>query len=254
MVTDDLQEEIALVTGASSGIGRATARELGSHGAAIALAARRDERLRDVADTIEDESGVETLVVPTDVTDDDQVEAMVANTVDTLGGLDIVVSNAGVNALTPVDDMSTDEYRSIMSVNVDGTFFTTREVLPHLRASGGHLVYMGSFAGQYPRPHQPIYASTKWWLRGFALSLAGDVGRDDVAVTVVNPTEVLTEIETAQDAPGKEVFDQKRSATPEEVAENVAFAVRRESPNTLNELDLYSRDKFKEFAPPRSED
>lgn len=254
MGTDDLQGDVALVTGASSGIGRATAIELGSHGASVALAARREDRLRAVAETIADDHAVETLVVPTDVTDDTQVADMAAETVRTLGGLDIVVSNAGVNALTPVDDMSTEEYRSIMAVNVDGTFYTTREVLPHLRESGGHLVYMGSFSGQYPRPHQPIYASTKWWLRGFALSLAGDVGRDDVAVTVINPTEVLTEIETAQDAPGKEVFDQERSATPAEVAENVAFAVRRESPNTLSELDLYSRDKFKEFAPPRAED
>lgn len=254
MVTTDLEGDVALVTGASSGIGRATARELGSLGASVAVAARREDRLREVAETIDAESGVETLVLQTDVTDDAQVETMVSETVNALGGLDIVVSNAGVNALTPVDEMSTEEYRSIMSVNVDGTFFTTREALPHLQESGGHIVYMGSFAGQYPRPHQPIYASTKWWLRGFALSLAGDVGSDDIAVTVINPTEVLTEIDTAQDSPGKEVFDQERSATPAEIAENVAFAVLRDTPNTINELDLYSRDKFKEFAPPRSED
>jgi hypothetical protein len=243
----ELAERAAFVTGASAGIGRETARLLAREGADVALVARREERLETLAEELEREYGVEALVRPTDVSDDGQVDAAVEETVETFGGLDVVVSNAGVNRLGDVEELSTEKYRQVMAVNCDGTFFVTRAVLPHLRESEGSLIYVGSFAGKYPRPGQAVYAGSKWWLQGFAQSLAGDVGLDDVAVTVVNPTEVTTEIGIQDGRPAHERFDEETSAAPEDVAEAVVFAAGQEPPNVVAELGFYRRDKFDEF-------
>jgi NADP-dependent 3-hydroxy acid dehydrogenase YdfG len=247
-----LDGKAALVTGASAGIGRETAKRLAADGADVALAARREERLAAVAEAIESEFGVETAVVPADVTDEAAVEAMVETAVDAFGGLDVVVNNAGTG--TPpgvtVEELDTEAYRTVMDVNTDGMFFTARAVLPHLRESEGVLVFVGSFAGSFPRPGSPVYAATKWWTRGFALSLAGQVGDDDVAVTVVNPTEVRSEFakEFREESElFKERFEPGEVTDPEDVAEAVAFAARQEPPNAVSELDLYRRDKFGGF-------
>ncbi|MFC6941763.1 SDR family oxidoreductase [Salinirubellus sp. GCM10025818] len=243
----ELAERTAFVTGASAGIGEATARLLAREGADVALVARREERLTDLAAEIEDEHGVETLVLPTDVSDDGQVEEAVEEAAETFDGLDVVVSNAGINRMGDVEDLSTEKFRQVMGVNVDGTFFVTRAVIPHLRESSGSLVYVGSFAGKYPRPGQAVYAGSKWWLQGFAQSLAGDLGLDDIGITVVNPTEVITEIGIQDDRPAHERFDHDNAAQPEDVAEAVVFAAKQEPPNVVAEVGYYRRDKFDEF-------
>jgi NADP-dependent 3-hydroxy acid dehydrogenase YdfG len=243
----ELAERTAFVTGASAGIGEATARLLAREGADVALVARREERLTDLAAEIEDEHGVETLVLPTDVSDDGQVEEAVEEAAETFDGLDVVVSNAGINRMGDVEDLSTEKFHQVMGVNVDGTFFVTRAVIPHLRESSGSLVYVGSFAGKYPRPGQAVYAGSKWWLQGFAQSLAGDLGLDDIGITVVNPTEVITEIGIQDDRPAHERFDHDNAAQPEDVAEAVVFAAKQEPPNVVAEVGYYRRDKFDEF-------
>ena len=247
--SDALDGETAMVTGASSGIGAATARRLAAAGANVVLAARREERLDEIADEVETEYGVDAAVVPTDVTDEDRVAALVETTVERFDSLDAVVANAGLGIDESVEEMSTETYRTMMDVNVDGAFFTAREAVPHLRETEGTLVFVGSFAGQYPRPGNPVYAATKWWVRGFALSLAGSVGEDGVGVSVVNPTEVRTEfgsedeeMDTFEDA-----FDPGEVTEPSEVADAVAFAVRQEPPTATTEIDLYRRDKFSHF-------
>ena len=248
-----LADATALVTGASSGIGRETARELARGGATVVLAARREDRLSRLADELATDHGVEAAAVPTDVTSEAAVEALVETTVERFGSLDLVVSNAGVAAGSDVADMSTEAYRRMIAVNCDGTFYVTRAALPHLRASdwageaddgGGHLVYVGSFAGQYPRPFNPVYAATKWWTRGFAKSVSAQVG-DDVAVTVVNPAAVRTEF-TVDGDPFEERFDPGEVVEPAEVAQAVAYAARQ-SPSVVSELDLYDRDKLTLF-------
>lgn len=243
----DLSGKAALVTGASAGIGEATARALAREGASVAVAARSEDALSSLADELTDEYSVETLAVPTDITDEDAVEAMVESTVDTFGGLDVVVNNAGVGREGDVESMSTDQYRGMMDVNVDGMFFTTRAALPHLKDSSGTFVFIGSFAGQYPRPGNPVYAGTKWWTRGFALSLAGRVGDDDVAVSVVNPSEVRTEFGSEYGDPFMERFDEGDVTEPSDIAEAVVFAARQNQPNATAEIDLYRRDKFSHF-------
>lgn len=241
-----LEGQAAFVTGASSGIGRATAQKLAQDGAAVAVAARREEPLETLATIIEDAGG-EVLVIPTDVTDEREVEHSIERTVDSFGQLDVVVNNAGLERAAPVEELSTERYRQMMDVNVDGMFFVARAAIPRLRETNGTLLFVGSFAGQYPRPDQPVYAASKWWTRGFALSLAGSLGGDDIAVSVVNPTEVRTEFGSEDDETMADQFEEHEVTEPEEVAEAVAFVTRQESPNAAAEIDLYRRDKFSHF-------
>ena len=241
----------AVVTGSSSGIGAETARELAAAGANVVLAARREDRLDALADEIESTHDVTAAAVPTDVTDETQVEMLVERAVDRFGSLDVLVNNAGLAAGSDVESLASDDYHRMMRVNCDGMFFATRAALPHLRASEGTLVFIGSFAGQYPRPFNPVYAATKWWTRGFAKSVSGQVG-DDLAVTVINPAAVRTEfaVETDDDAfdsaPFAEQFDPGEAVEPTEVAAAIRF-VATQSPSMVSELDLYDRGKLSLF-------
>jgi len=240
-----LQGKSAIVTGASSGIGAATARALAERGASVALSARREERLREVATDVKDAGG-EALVVTADVTDDAQVAAMVEETVGSFGQLDVVVANAGLAREGAVEEMDTATYRQVMGVNVDGAFFTARESIPRLRETAGALIFLSSFAGQYPRPGNPLYAATKWWIQGFARSLAGAVGGDGVAVSTINPTEVRTEFGSEDDNSMAESYDPGEVTEPGEVADAIAFAAAQDPPTSVN-VEVYRRDKFSQF-------
>ncbi len=162
------------------------------------------------------------------------------------GQLDVLVNNAGLARGESVEDMRTEPHETMMETNVDGVFYATRAAIPHLRETEGNLVFVGSFAGQYPRPFNPIYAASKWWVRGFAHSVEGNVGADGVAVTVVNPSEVRTEFGAAYGESFAERFDEGEVTEPEEVAEAIAFAAKQEK-STVSELDIYRRDKFSGF-------
>ena len=246
MAEKRLEGQAAIVTGASAGIGAATCRALAAEGATVTLAARREERLEELAAELEADHGVETLVVPTDVREETQVEALVAETVETVGRLDVLVNNAGLGRGSDMETMATDDYRLMQETNLDGVFYATRAAIPHVREQGGHLLFVGSFAGQYPRPFNPVYAATKWWVRGFAKSVAAQVGDDGVGVTIVNPSEVRSEFETTDGDTFAERFEEGEVTEPEEVAEAIAFAATRDH-SSVTELDLYRRDKFTGF-------
>jgi len=242
----ELATTTALITGGSSGIGRETARALAAEGANVVVAARRESKLRDLAEEVETEHDVETLVVPTDVTDHTAVEELVEEAVDAFDGLDVVVNNAGI-IYPGMDDLSVEQYREMMAVNADGMFYTTKAVLPHLRESEGHLIFVGSYAGNFPIPGAPVYSASKWWTRGFALSVAGDAGVDGVAVTVVNPSTVRSEFGSEYREPNTEKFEPGDVTEAGDVADAIRYAATRDPPNTVSELDLYRRDKFGGF-------
>ncbi len=235
----------ALVTGASSGIGEATAHALAERGANVALLARRRDALEAVAGELEAEYDARALVVDGDVREGETSERAVEAVVDRFGGLDVVVANAGVGRGSDVETMTDEEYFAMQETNVDGTFFLTREALPHLKDGQGTLVVVGSFAGQFPRSFNPVYAATKWWARGFAHSVAAQVGDDGVAVSVVNPSEVRTEFGSEDGEPFEERFEPGTVTEPEEVAEAIAFAATRGG-TAAQEIDLYRRDKYAE--------
>ncbi|MDS0282538.1 SDR family oxidoreductase [Haloarcula onubensis] len=242
-----MTNETVLVTGASSGIGAATVRRVAADGADVALLARSEARLRELADAVAADHGVETHVVPADVRESAEVAAAVESTVEALGPLTGVVVNAGLARGSDVEAMTDEEFLTMQRVNTEGAFYTAREALPALRETAGNAVFIGSFAGKYPRPFNPVYAATKWWVRGFAMSLAAQVGGDGIGVTVVNPTEVRTEFGSEDGEAFAERFDPGEVTEPEEVADAVAFALSQEPPTTVNELDVYRRDKFSHF-------
>lgn len=247
-----LTDKTAVITGASAGIGRSTARSLAAEGANVVLAARREDRLEKIAAEIKSNYEGSAVVAPTDVTNEAAVESLIETAVERFGSLDIVIANAGTGPEpgTAVEDLATEQYRSVMGVNVDGMFYTARAAIPHLRETNGNLIFIGSFAGQYPRPAMPLYAATKWWTRGFALSLSAAVGPDGIAVTTINPTEVRTEFGKdyrQEDELFLERFDPGEVTEPEDIAQAVIFAARQEPPNTVSEIDLYRRDKFAGF-------
>lgn len=247
MAIEPLADKGAIVTGASAGIGRETARVLASDGADVALVARREERLRELVDEIESETGATALVCPADVSNENEIEAVVEKAVSSFGGLDVLVNNAGIatDSETPVEEFPTDQYRTVMSVNVDGMFYTARAAIPHLRDTNGTAIFVASFAGKNPRPDAPLYAATKWWTRGFAKSLAGQVGTDNIAVSIVNPSEVRTEFgKEFREETSEERYKPNEVTGPRAIADAIAFAARQEIPNTVSELDLYRRDKF----------
>ncbi|WP_254525893.1 SDR family oxidoreductase [Natrinema caseinilyticum] len=247
MVTESLAGTAAIVTGASAGIGKETARVLAADGADVTLVARREERLRELADEIESETDATALVCPADVSDESDVEAVVEQTVSTFGKLDVLVNNAGIatTSETTVEEFPTDQYRTVMGVNVDGMFYAARAAIPHLRETDGTLLFVASAAGKNPRSKSPIYAATKWWTRGFAKSLAGQVGTDDIAVSIVNPSEVRTEFgKEYREKTSEERFEPGEVTGPRAIAEAIAFAARQETPNAVTELDLFRRDKY----------
>jgi NADP-dependent 3-hydroxy acid dehydrogenase YdfG len=240
-MSETLEDETVIVTGASSGIGAATAEALAAAGANLALGARSEGRIAALADRLD----TDALAVETDVREEDAATALIEETVERFGGIDVLVNNAGVGRGSAVEDLSTDKYRQMMETNADGMFFTSRAALPHLRESGGTAIFLGSFAGQYPRSFNPVYAATKWWTRGFAKSLSAQAG-EDVAVTVINPSEVRTEFGAEDGESFNERFEPGSVTEPEEIAEAIVFAATR-SPSMVSELDLYRRDKLTDF-------
>lgn len=241
-----LEGKVALVTGASSGIGRATAEILARDGAKVVLVARRQKRLAKIKEEIEDDYGSEALVCPADVSVISEVDAAVEMTIDVFGRLDIAVSNAGIvtSNNTSVNDLGLDEYHNLVDVNINGTYYVTRAVLMHLAKANGNMIYVGSFDGHFPRPQNPIYTASKWWLRGFAHSLEGPAGEGGIGVTVVNPAKVRTEIGPAGEKTFKEKFSMGEVLEPEDVAEAIAFAARQKTRATLSEIDVFTRDKY----------
>jgi len=242
-MSSQLDEQTAIVTGASSGIGAATCRALAREGANVVLAARSEDRLEELASEIEADHGVETLVVPTDVREEPAVDTLIEETVAAFDGLDILVNNAGLARGSDVETMATDDYETMQETNIDGMFYATRAAIPHVREAGGHLIFLGSFAGQYPRSYNPVYAASKWWTRGFAKSVAAAVGDDGVGVTVVNPGAVRTEFEATDGRTFEEVFKAGEASEPEEVADAIAFAATREG-SSVSEIDINNRSKF----------
>lgn len=236
-----LAGQVALVTGASSGIGAATARALADEGASVALAARREERLAELAGEIEDEGG-EALVVPTDATDDEQVRGMVEETVEELGGLDVLVNNAGVMLLEPVATADPDDWQQMLDLNVQGLMVASQAALGHMQEQGeGDIVNISSIAGRKAYAGSSGYNASKFGVTAFSESLREEVVDSDIRVTTIEPGVVDTELaEHIPDEDQKEMIEgmmnEMEPLRPEDVARSIRFAVSQPSHVDINEL------------------
>ncbi len=247
MLYDQLNGKVAIVTGASSGIGKAICKRLAREKINLALVARRKEKLEKLSKSLEEKHLIKTLILPADVRDEKQVKKAVEKTIDKFDKLDVLVNNAGIIRYGRIENFSTKKYKEVMRTNCDGMFFFTREAIPHVRDSKGNLVFIGSFDANHPRSFNPIYAASKWWTKGFAHSIESIVGESGVAVTLINPSEVRTDIKDEKGEKYKIKFDEDDVMCPEEVAEAVLFAISQKGSTTVSEMNILRRDKMSDF-------
>jgi NADP-dependent 3-hydroxy acid dehydrogenase YdfG len=231
-MAERLDGTVVLVTGASSGIGAATARALAAQGAAVALAARREERLEHLAEDITRDGG-RALVLATDVTDKAQAQAAVARTVAELGRLDILVNNAGVGPPGPILNAPLDEWEQMVAVNLLGLLYTTHAALPHLLTAAedgprrvADLVNVSSVAGRVARSGLGVYNATKFGVGAFNESLRQEVTRRHVRVAVVEPGAVATEIQSHMREEPRQQLMQFLSGVEQLAAEDIADAIQ----------------------------
>jgi NADP-dependent 3-hydroxy acid dehydrogenase YdfG len=236
----------ALVTGASSGIGAATAVALAEQGADVALVARRKDRLDEVADLVRDAGGT-PLVVESDITDAGQAAAAVEQTVERFGRLDIVVNNAGVMLLGPVEDAPLEEWDRMIAINLQGLLYVTHAALPHLlsAASGpratADIVNISSIAGRSARRGMGVYNLTKHGVGAFAESLRQEVSERHVRVALVEPGVVSTELFShirpeVLSASSNPFGANLQMLQAQDIADAVTYIVTRPSRVVVNEL------------------
>lgn len=228
MARESFRGRVAIVTGASSGIGKATAFALARLGARVVLAARRLEALQAVAQEIE-ASGGEALVVPTDVTDRHQVERLVQKTLDTWHQVDIFVANAGAYIRKPVRELSVADVERSMAVNFYGALYGVLAVLPHMLARGkGHIVLVSSMDGKKGIPPDTPYVVAKFALAGLGDVLRQELHGTGVSVTTVFPGRVDTPLIANLRVPWISA-----KIPPEAVARAIVRAIERRSPEVI---------------------
>lgn len=197
--SSSLAGRTALVTGASSGIGRATALELARAGASVALLARRADRLDDLAEEINGDGGL-ALALATDVTDYDSVAATVVRAEETLGGIDIVINSAGIMLPGKIAESDPADWQQMVQVNLMGALHTVRAVLPGMQARGrGNIINISSNSGRVHQPHFSVYAATKHALGAFTTILRKEVYPSRIRVTLFEPGATTSELASHAD-------------------------------------------------------
>ena len=245
-MADELQGTVALVTGASSGIGAASARALAAQGATVAIAARRKQRLDELAAEI-DAAGGRALAIECDVTDQEQAKALVAQTVEELGRLDTVVNNAGVMLLGPIVDAPTEEWDRMIALNLQGLLYVAHAALPHLLEAAqqdprqvADIVNISSVAGRVARSGSGVYNLTKWGVGAFSESLRQEVTERHVRVCIVEPGAVATELADHIRDEIREVamkrFADIEMLQAEDIADAITYVVTRPRRVAINEV------------------
>jgi len=229
------QGKVAVITGASSGIGEATARALVTAGYRVALLARRVDRINELAA----ELGDNAHAIEADVTDRDSLVAAAERVQTELGGADILVNNAGLMLLGPFSSDQRDDYRRMVETNLLGAITTTEVFLDQLRSGGGDLINVSSVAGRTARPTNGVYAATKWGMNGWSESLRQEL-QPEIRVIVIEPGAVATELTSHithdETRAATEAFVKELAIRPEDIADVIVFAVSRPRRMTLNEI------------------
>ena len=232
---------VAVVTGASSGIGEATARTLAADGYRVALLARRADRINALAEELSNGS----VAITADVTDRDSLVAAARRVQDALGGADVLVNNAGVMLLGPFDAGQRVDYRQMVEVNLLGAITATEVFLDQLKSGaaerGGDIINISSVAGRTARAGNGVYAATKWGLNGWSESLRQEL-LPDVRVTLIEPGVVATELPNhithAETKQGVDQLYSQAEVTAEDVADIIAFSLSRPRRLAINEVLL----------------
>ena len=243
-----LQNKVAVVVGASSGIGAAVVRALHAKGARVALAARREEALLEIQAGLEDRDGQKSIVAPADVTDRDQVDSLVRRTGEELGPVEVLVNCAGVMYYTLMKNVREEEWERTVEVNCKGALNCVGAVLPGMLERGrGHIVTVSSDAGRKVFPGLAVYSASKFFVEALSQGLRLETAGTGLKVTTIQPGNVATDlISMSEDEEALEEYGQpgdSRVLDPEDVAASVVHALVQPEHVAVNEVLVEPRDE-----------
>ena len=239
----DLSGKVVAITGASSGIGAATALLCAKSGAAVALGARRSDRIEALAQQIEDEGGA-AVAITVDVAAEEQARGFVETARHRLGRIDALINNAGVMLLGPVEGADTEQWRRMVDVNVLGLLYCTHAALPLMREQGGgHIVNVSSVAGRRASLGAGVYDLTKWGVTGFSEALRQEALHSNIRVTIIEPGFVETELMSHNEGnpfvmqAGDKIKDEiGEILTAEDIADAIVHALAAPPHVSINEV------------------
>ena len=236
----NIEGKVVVITGASSGLGEATARLLSAQGASVVLGARRIDRLKVLADELSRRGG-KALAVPTDVIQCDQVKRLVDAAVQTYGRIDVMINNAGLMPQALLERLKIDEWNQMIDVNIKGVLYGIAAALPHMKQQkAGHFINVSSVAGHRVGPGFAVYAATKYAVRALSEGLRQEVKPYNIRTTVISPGAVATELpNTVTDPQAAErirKFYAEVAIPAESFARAVAFAMSQPEEVDVNEI------------------
>ena len=239
-MSNNIEGKIVVITGASSGLGEATARLLSAQGAVLVLGARRVDRLQSLAGELTGRGG-KALAVCTDVTDCDQVKRLVDAAIQTYGRIDVMINNAGLMPLSPLERLKIEDWDRTIDVNIKGVLYGIAAALPHMmQQKAGHIINVSSVAGHKVRPGNAVYAATKHAVRALSEGLRMEVKPYNIRTTVISPGAVATELPNSVTEPdvAKSIhnFYEENAIPADSFARAVVFAMSQPEDVDVNEI------------------
>ena len=239
-MSQNIKGKVVVITGASSGLGEATARLLSAEGAIVVIGARRVERLKSLADELTAKGG-KALAIATDVTHCDQVKKLVDAAVEKYGRIDVMINNAGLMPQSPLERLKIDEWDRMIDVNIKGMLYGIAAALPHMkRQKAGHIINVSSVAGHKVRPGTAVYAATKHAVRALSEGLRQEVKPYNIRTTVISPGAVATELPNSVTDPDTaeriHKFYEEVAIPADSFARAVVFAMSQPEDVDVNEI------------------
>jgi NADP-dependent 3-hydroxy acid dehydrogenase YdfG len=239
-MSENIEGKVVVITGASSGLGEATARLLSAQGASVVLGARRQDRIKSLADEMTARGG-KALAVTTDVTHRDQVKKLVDTAVQTCGRIDVMINNAGLMPQSLLEHLKIDEWDRMIDVNIKGVLYGIAAALPHMqKQKAGHIINVSSVAGHKVGPGTAVYAATKYAVRALSEGLRQEVKPYNIRTTVISPGAVATELPDSVTDPAAAARINKFYADfaipADSFARAVAFAMSQPDDVDINEI------------------
>jgi NADP-dependent 3-hydroxy acid dehydrogenase YdfG len=238
-MSNNIEGKVVVITGASSGLGEATARLLSAQGASVVLGARRVERIKSLADELT-RSGGKALAIPTDVTHVDNVKRLVDAAVQAYGRIDVMINNAGLMPQAPLERLKIDEWNRMIDVNIKGVLYSIAAALPYMKQQkAGHIINVSSVAGHKVGPGFAVYAATKAAVLALSEGLRQEVKPYNIRTTVISPGAVATELPNSVTEPdiAENVRKAYESAIPaDSFARAITFAMSQPEEVDVNEI------------------
>jgi len=239
-MTDNIAGKTIVITGASSGMGAAAARHLAEKGAAVVLGARRVDRIEALVAEIR-QAGGKAIAVATDVTKRDDLERLIDAAIKTYGGVDVLINNAGVMPLSPVERVKVDEWDQMIDVNLKGVLYGVAAALPHMIARrSGHIINVASVAGHKLFGGSAVYSATKFAVRAFSEGLRQEMAPHNIRTTIISPgavkTELLDHISEKDVQQANQDYVGEVGVPAETLARMVAFAINEPEDVGINEI------------------